>query len=148
MTDTGQPAASPHTPLSLAAQLAEQFKSFGVARAFGEPVRLGDETVVPVALVQYGFGGGSGHDSADAGGEDAADAGGAGRKGDRQAEATGGGGGGIVIPVGVLARGRNGRAVFRPNPLAVLVCLAPVLWAGGHAVARVARAFTDKSPRP
>ncbi|MCG2620698.1 hypothetical protein LVY72_02095 [Arthrobacter sp. I2-34] len=136
MTEHG---AASHLPI-LPVQLAEQFKSFGVARSFGEPVRLGDETVVPVALVQYGFGGGQGH--ADDEDKHGADDGGAARKGKPQAaEGSGGGGGGIVIPVGVLAPGRRCRAVFRPNPLAVLVCLVPVLWAGGHAVARVAKAL-------
>jgi uncharacterized spore protein YtfJ len=140
MTDND--ASGPRTSPTLAVQLADQFRTFGVARAYGEPVRLGDETVVPVALVQYGFGGGGGqgyrHGGGQAADEDAPDAGGSGRQG---GEGGGGGGGGIVLPVGVLARGRNGRAVFRPNPLAALLCLVPVLWAGGHAVARVAKAL-------
>ncbi|NKX53176.1 spore germination protein GerW family protein [Arthrobacter mobilis] len=128
MTETSRPAPGPSAAPSLAVQLAEQFKAFGVAKAFGEPVRLGDETVVPVAVVQYGFGGGGGHhDGA------AAESGGV-----RQ---EGGGGGGVIVPVGVLARNRDGRAVFRPNPVAVLACLVPVLWAGGHAVSRVVRTF-------
>jgi uncharacterized spore protein YtfJ len=142
MTDTGHNSSGPRTSPTLAVQLAEHFRAFGVARAYGEPVRLGDETVVPVALVQYGFGGGGGqgysHGGGEAADEDAPDASESSRQG---GEGGGGGGGGIVIPVGVLARGRSGRAVFRPNPLAALLCLAPVLWAGGHAVARVARAL-------
>lgn len=135
MADTGHNSRGPRSAPTLAVQLAEQFKAFGVARAFGEPVRLGDETVVPVALVQYGFGGGQGY-------SDGGDATGQGREaGPQGGEGGGGGGGGLVLPVGVLARGADGRAVFRPNPLAVLMCAVPVLWAGGHAVARVVRAF-------
>jgi len=135
-------ASSARPSPNVAVQLAEQFRTFSVARAYGEPVRLGDETVVPVALVQYGFGGGGGQGYRQGAGKkpdkDRSDGGGPARRG---GEGGGGGGGGIVLPIGVLARGRNGRAVFRPNPLAALLCLAPVLWAGGHAVARVARAL-------
>ncbi|MFD1211820.1 hypothetical protein ACFQ36_07180 [Arthrobacter sp. GCM10027362] len=128
MTDTGQSAPGQRRPPTVVVQLAEQFRTFGVAKAFGDPVRVGEETVVPVALVQYGFGGGSGADPK------------GGRKAGRRSGESGGGGGGVVIPLGVLARGRNGRAVFRPNPLAVLVCLVPVVSAFGHAVTRVVRA--------
>lgn len=132
-------ASDPHT--NLAVQLAEQFKAFGVARAFGEPVRLGDETVVPVALVQYGFGGGSGRGRSEDGAAAADGAAGGRQARQRRGRGGGGGGGGTVIPLGVLARGADGRAAFRPNPLALLVCLVPVIWAGGLAAARVVRAF-------
>lgn len=51
---------------------------------FGEPIRLENKTILPVAKIRYGFGGGSGR----------------GKNGDQQ---RGGGGGGLVaLPVGVV----------------------------------------------
>ena len=69
--------------------LIEAFKNVGVARAYGAPVRLDDgEEFVPVALVSFGFGGGTDAEP-DGGG------------------AAGGGGGGVVLPLGVYRRGRG-----------------------------------------
>ena len=59
-----------------------------VRRVYGEPVNVGDRTIIPVASVGYGFGGGSGSKN---GGEEEA------------AEEGGGGGGGMgASPAGVL----------------------------------------------
>lgn len=63
--------------------LIEAFKNVGVSKAYGSPVQLGGEEVIPVALVSFGFGGGG------EAGEDGA---------------SGGGGGGMVIPLGVYRR--------------------------------------------
>jgi hypothetical protein len=95
--------------------LLESFKNLGVSRAYGAPVQIGGEELIPVALVSFGFGGGS----------DAADRGGA----------SGGGGGGLVLPLGVY-RNVGGHIAFRPNTIAVLVCLVPVVSAVGVAVRR------------
>ncbi len=66
---------------SMADRLAE---SAHVKRVYGDPVTVGERTVIPVARVRYGFGGGAGRKS------------GAGDEG-------GGGGGGVVAaPVGVV----------------------------------------------
>ena len=108
-----RPPAAPSVP----ERLAEQLKSLGVARTFGEPLQVGGDTVVPVALVQYGFGGG----------------------GDAEG-AAGGGGGGIALPVGVYAGRGDGPATFRPNTVALLAVLIPLVWTAGRAVARVVRA--------
>ncbi len=108
-----RPPAGPSVP----ERLAEQLKSLGVARTFGEPLQVGGDTVVPVALVQYGFGGG----------------------GDAEG-AAGGGGGGIALPVGVYAGRGDGPATFRPNTVALLAVLIPLVWTAGRAVARVVRA--------
>ncbi|HEX2247771.1 MAG TPA: hypothetical protein VHH13_09505 [Arthrobacter sp.] len=97
--------------------IADKVTSFGVRRAYGDPVQVGSEQVVPVALVQFGFGGG----------------------GSETGEG-GGGGGGMVLPVGMLAPDSQGKASFRPNPLALLVCTVPLVWSAGHAVARVVKA--------
>ncbi|EMY32498.1 hypothetical protein D477_019828 [Arthrobacter crystallopoietes BAB-32] len=109
---------SPASPRrGVLAQLSDDFKSFAVRRAFGEPVQVGDEQVIPVALVQCGFGGGGSGDDG------------------------GGGGGGIVLPVGVLASGENGRVDFRPNPVALLAVMVPLVWASGRAAARIIAAL-------
>jgi hypothetical protein len=100
------------------ASLVETFKNVGVSKAYGSPVRLGGEEVIPVALVSFGFGGG---------GE-------AGQQG-----ASGGGGGGMVLPLGVY-RSVGGQVAFRPNTVVTLVCLVPVIAAVGGAVRRAIRA--------
>ena len=58
-----------------------------VNAVFGEPIRQGDLTVVPVARVRWGVGGGSGK-------SDAAP--------DGPSSASGGGGGAVADPVGYL----------------------------------------------
>lgn len=100
------------------ASLIESFKNIGVSRAYGAPVQLGGEEVIPVALVSFGFGGG---------GE-------AGQEG-----ASGGGGGGMVLPLGVY-RTVGGQVAFRPNTVVALVCLVPVITALGGAVRKAIRA--------
>lgn len=98
--------------------LIEAFKNVGVSKAYGAPVKLGGEEVIPVALVSFGFGGG---------GE-------AGQDG-----ASGGGGGGVVLPLGVY-RNIGGQVAFRPNTVVALVCLVPVITAVGAAVRKAIRA--------
>ena len=61
--------------------LVDTFKNVGVARAYGDPVQLGGQEVIPVALVTFGFGGGA--------------------EGEADGGASGGGGGGMVLPLGV-----------------------------------------------
>jgi len=103
--------------------LVEAFKNVGVTRAYGPPVKLDDgEEFVPVALVSFGFGGGSDAEP-DGGG------------------ASGGGGGGVVIPLGVYSRGNGGRPVFRPNTIALLAGLVPVVCAAGFALRGAVRAL-------
>lgn len=89
--------------MSIVASLSESFKSMAVTRAYGEPVKVGSETLVPVALVQAGFGGGG-----DADGD--------------------GGGGGLVLPLGVYAAADGSPAVFRPNPMALVAVMTPLAW--------------------
>ncbi|BCW18323.1 hypothetical protein NtRootA9_10310 [Arthrobacter sp. NtRootA9] len=93
--------------------LVDTFKNMGVTKAYGTPVNLGGQEIVPVALVSFGFGGGN----------------------DAGEGASGGGGGGTVIPVGVYAT-VDGRTVFRPNTLALLACLVPLVAVTGAAVRR------------
>ena len=80
-----------------------------VATVFGNPIRQGDLTVVPVAKVRWGFGGGGRSEAAPTG----------------PAAGTGGGGGVAADPVGYLEIGPTG-ATFRrisdayPSPLFLL----------------------------
>jgi uncharacterized spore protein YtfJ len=69
-------------PHELLQSLGDRFATAaGVKTIYGEPVTLGDRTVIPVAQVRYGFGGGTG--KTDEGGG-------------------GGGGGMIATPAGAL----------------------------------------------
>ncbi len=49
------------------------------------------------------------------------------------------GGGGFVLPLGVYSRGANGRVAFRPNTIALLAGLAPLVCAVGFSVRGVIR---------
>ncbi|HSN35600.1 MAG TPA: hypothetical protein VLT34_04570, partial [Arthrobacter sp.] len=53
--------------------------------------------------------------------------------------AAGGGGGGFVLPLGVYCRGRDGQVSFRPNSIAVLAGLVPLVCAVGFAARGVLR---------
>jgi uncharacterized spore protein YtfJ len=68
----------------------------GVDTAFGEPIERGNRTVIPVARVVYGFGGGFGEGAEiaeESEGEEMAETGGSGG---------GGGGGAMTRPLGVI----------------------------------------------
>lgn len=93
--------------------LVDTFKNVGVSRAYGAPVQVGGEELIPVALVSFGFGGGSAPAS------------------EHAPAGSGGGGGGFVLPLGVYARSRAGSVAFRPNVIALLLGLAPVICAVG-----------------
>jgi hypothetical protein len=110
--------------------LAETFKNVGVSRAYGPVVRVDGEELIPVALVSFGFGGGG---SSEGAGSTEAGTGG-------DAGAAGGGGGGFVLPLGVYGRGRSVRVSFRPNTVAVLAGLTPLVCALGFAARGVLRA--------
>lgn len=79
--------------------LAERIGTHATVKAvFGEPIERGDLTVIPVARVRWGFGGGQGE-----GGESDGPTG----------SGLGGGGGAASDPVGYVEIGPAG-AVFRP----------------------------------
>ncbi|MEO7373287.1 MAG: hypothetical protein ABIW36_05155 [Terrimesophilobacter sp.] len=101
---------------NVAETLAETVRSRGVQLAYGDPFDAGDSTILPVALVTYGFGGGG-----------------------IAAEGGGGGGGGVALPLGVYVM-RGGSTRFHPNPIALIGVMTPVLWALGRAVSRVVKA--------
>ena len=103
---------------NLVLKLAENARSVGVRTAYGDPIQVEGVTLVPVALVQYGFGGG------DAGESD----GGA-----------GGGGGGLSIPIGAYVKSGN-TVRFDPNVVSLLVVAIPFVWVAGRAVSHIIRA--------
>ena len=105
---------------NLALKLAENARSIGVSSAYGDPVQIEGVTVVPVALVQYGFG---------AGGQDA----------DSGADGFGGGGGGgVSIPIGAYVK--HGTSVrFDPNIIALLTVGIPFVFVAGRALTRIIR---------
>jgi len=105
---------------NLALKLAENARSIGVRSAYGDPVQIEGVTIVPVALVQYGFGGGG--------------------EGDDEAAAAGGGGGGMAIPIGAYVKS-GGAARFEPNVISLLAVGIPFVWVSGKAIARIIRAL-------
>ncbi|MFB0834733.1 hypothetical protein ACX8Z9_12625 [Arthrobacter halodurans] len=101
----------------LVSDILESLRNSLVGTVHGQPVEVGGRTVVPVAFVWCGAGGGA-----------------------DQEGSSGGGGGGCALPVGAYVSTDAG-AVFRPNPVALLVGSAPVVAAAGFAAARVVRAL-------
>jgi uncharacterized spore protein YtfJ len=63
-----------------------------VKTVYGDPVEVGEKTIIPVARVRYGFGAGGGTQGGDASAEN----------GEAPGQATGGGGGVEVSPVGFI----------------------------------------------
>ncbi|WP_028267699.1 hypothetical protein [Arthrobacter sp. MA-N2] len=98
--------------------LLETFKQLGVSRAYGPPLQIGGEELIPVALVSFGFGGGGDGNNA-----------------------AGGGGGGFVLPVGVYGRKPRGQVAFQPNTVVVMAMLLPLIGAAGVALRGVLRAL-------
>jgi uncharacterized spore protein YtfJ len=102
--------------------LVDTFKNVGVSRAYGATVTVAGEEVIPVAVVSFGFGGGSAPEDGQPG-----------------SGGSGGGGGGFVLPLGVYAKGPSGRTMFRPNTVVVLAALAPLVCAVGVSVRGIIR---------
>ena len=104
---------------------ADVMKSFiehqGVGLAYGAPVELGGERIVPVACWAGGAGGGGGIDA-------------------EHGEGSGGGFGGVAIPVGVYVGDAYG-VRFRPNLIALLAVLVPLVGAVGCALPRLIKAL-------
>jgi uncharacterized spore protein YtfJ len=106
---------------NIAVKLAETVRSFGVGAVYGDPVEIEGQTLVPVAISWFGFGG-SGSEESTSG-------------------LAGGGGGGAAIPVGAYVTQENGRVAFEPNLIALLAVSVPAVWVGGKAIARIIRAL-------
>ncbi|MEL4318110.1 hypothetical protein WJX64_03755 [Leifsonia sp. YIM 134122] len=114
---------------NLVAQLADSAKDFGVQAAYGSPVELGSSTIVPVAIVWYGFGGGSIDEAT-----------GDSKVANLKGVGSGGGGGGYSIPIGAyISRGSTTR--FEPNTIALLTVGVPFVAVTGWALRRIIRAL-------
>ena len=107
---------------NLALKLAENARSIGVKSVYGEPIELDGVTLVPVAIVKYGFAAGGG------GGDDEA------------ADAGGGVGVGVSMPIGAYISS-GGTVRFEPNVISLLMVGIPFVWVAGKALARVTRAL-------
>ncbi len=104
---------------SLLDRIANRLGTYARSDAvFGDPVTQDGITVIPVAKVRWGFGGGAG-----AGGDD-------GKDGEDYGEGGGGGGGVSATPVGYIEIS-DGRAEFRP--IKDIVGMWSVLLAGSVA---------------
>ncbi|WP_193509828.1 hypothetical protein [Cryobacterium sp. BB736] len=101
---------------TVAEELAESVPKRGVKLAYGEAVVMGDTTLVPIAMVTYGFGGGG------------------------ESGKGGGGGGGATMPLGVYVT-RGATTSFRPNPVALLAVSIPLVCAVGWAISRIVKAM-------
>lgn len=96
----------------------------GVTVVFGDPIDRGDLTVVPVARVRWGFGGGAGN---------------SGEATNVTGSGSGGGGGVLADPIGYVEIGPGGaafRPIVQPYPSPAF------LLASGITVAIVLRALT------
>jgi uncharacterized spore protein YtfJ len=105
---------------NLAEKLSENARSIGVSSAYGDPVEVDGTTIIPVALVWYGFGAGEGT-SEDEGG-------------------SGGGGGGTSLPIGAYVK-TGGTVRFDPNVISLLIVGIPFVWVTGKALSRIIRAL-------
>ncbi len=102
-------------------RLAETLTSNGIRSVYGDPIELDGVTLIPVALVQYGFGSGS-------------------MGGDDDRSAGGGGGGGYSIPLGAYVRDDDGLH-FRPNIITLIAVGIPFVFVAGLAWTRIIRAL-------
>ncbi|WP_419819106.1 hypothetical protein [Glaciibacter flavus] len=114
---------------NLVTQLADSAKDFGVQAAYGDPVELGGSTIIPVALVWYGFGGGSVDEAT-----------GDSKLATMKGIGSGGGGGGYSVPIGAYIS-RGGITRFDPNIIALLAVGIPFVASAGWALKKVIRAL-------
>jgi uncharacterized spore protein YtfJ len=100
------------TPFEPIAQVFE--RNLSIRHVYAEPVHHGDTTVIPIAKVAYGFGGGAGRRPALRSGQ-GPDSGAA--PTDAEAQGGGGGGGARLTPIGALEIGPRGTRFVRYNEL-------------------------------
>ncbi|MEU7115405.1 spore germination protein GerW family protein [Streptomyces sp. NPDC046182] len=133
--DKTQPALPAESTIARASadlleHLADKLGARASVRAvYGEPVTSGNITVIPVAEIAYGFGGGVGRDTTAA----------------KNGEGGGGGGGAAARPRGFIVI-KDGTVVYKPvrDPwVSIVVPLAAC--AAGMAAARLARRWAKRA---
>ena len=97
-------------PFGAISELLE--RSVSIRHVYGEPIRHGDTTVVPVATVAYGFGAGGGRGPGATRKKESDDTGTLDNHRPPEAEGAGGGGGVRMTPVGALEIGPRVHASF------------------------------------
>ncbi|OIH96881.1 MULTISPECIES: hypothetical protein [unclassified Curtobacterium] len=105
---------------NIVSQIADKVRPTGVSTNYGDPVEVGDQTIIPVSLGWFGFGGG-GDDENGGGG--------------------GGGGGGASVPVGAYVRRPGQDLEFEPNLISLVAVSIPLVWVAGKALSKVIRAL-------
>jgi uncharacterized spore protein YtfJ len=101
---------------NLIESVTQTIRTLGVNASYGEPVSVDGVEIVPVALVNFGFGAGT------------------------DDEESGGGGGGASIPIGAYVGGATGPQ-FQPNIIALAAVLIPLTWVTGRALTHIIRAL-------
>jgi uncharacterized spore protein YtfJ len=101
---------------NIVTQIADKVRPIGVSTNYGDPVEVGDNTLVPVSLGWFGFGGGG--DGGDNGG---------------------GGGGGVSVPIGAYVARPGKDMVFEPNVIALLAVATPFAWTVGTVLRKLVR---------
>ena len=100
---------------NIVTQIADKVRPVGVSTNYGDPVEVGDQTLIPVSVGWFGFGGG---------GDD---------------QNGGGGGGGATLPVGAYVRRPGKDLEFEPNLISLLVESIPVIWVTGTVLRKLIR---------
>jgi uncharacterized spore protein YtfJ len=125
--------------------IENMMKRLTVNSVFGEPIKEGDQTVIPVAQVSYGFGFGAGWGSGAAEAEGEERPANAGGRGVHDGGGHGGGAMGKAQPAGALritADGVHFEPVMDPKAIA-LAGIAMVAW-NVFWIAATVRAFTKR----
>ncbi|WIB33860.1 hypothetical protein [Curtobacterium sp. MCSS17_005] len=100
---------------NIVSKIADQVRPLEVSTNYGEPVEVGDQTLIPVSVSWFGFGGG---------GDD---------------ENGGGGGGGLSAPVGAYVRRPGKDLEFEPNLISLMVVSIPLVWVTGRVLRKLVR---------
>jgi hypothetical protein len=93
---------------NIVTQIADKVRPMGVSTNYGDPVEVGDNTIIPVSMGWFGFGGGGDDD-----------------------ENGGGGGGSVSIPLGAYIRKPGKDMEFEPNLVALVAVSIPMVWVAG-----------------